>query len=218
MNWPTLAVALAVSLLLWLPLWTYVRRKLNELKPKADAGEKEARVFKLYQEIESMLDSFDQYVDEVHKDLEEERAALTEISRQSQIVFLQAMEQVTLIHQAQATQRQAQQMPQPDLEPLLEDAPAAYYTPSGGKSRAGDRATPMAEPPPVKRTVARPGSLPEPPKDSRLTDKERQTLTQLETKAKRVRFLMSRGFAVDEVARELGIGIGEVRLIADLER
>ena len=55
-------------------------------------------------------------------------------------------------------------------------------------------------------------------KESKLTDRERQQLAGLATKPQKVRLLMSRGFSLEEVARELNIGKGEVRLIADLDK
>ena len=55
-------------------------------------------------------------------------------------------------------------------------------------------------------------------KRSRLTDKDREALGRFATKPQKVRFLMSRGMSVDEVARELDIGKGEVLLITDLDK
>ena len=55
-------------------------------------------------------------------------------------------------------------------------------------------------------------------KRSRLTDKDKEALGRFATKPQKVRFLMSRGLSIDEVARELDIGKGEVLLIADLDK
>jgi hypothetical protein len=53
---------------------------------------------------------------------------------------------------------------------------------------------------------------------SRLTDSDIRKLDEMTTKQQKVRFLMSRGLSLEEVARELNIGKGEVRLIADLDK
>jgi hypothetical protein len=181
-----------VNIILWIVTLRYVRKSGKD-KEQNPAADREARVFKLYQEIESMLDSFEQYVPEVHEELERERAALNETARQAQVLLMQAMEK------AAAMKKLAAPPPAPpeEKEPSS-DAPR----PRGRKPKA----------PPS-------GDAPEPkPSDERLSERDRKTLAGLETKAKRVRFLMSRGFAVDEIARELNIGIGEVRLITDLDK
>ncbi|MCL2084351.1 MAG: hypothetical protein FWH06_03720, partial [Oscillospiraceae bacterium] len=58
----------------------------------------------------------------------------------------------------------------------------------------------------------------EKPKPSRLSDRDKEALGRLATKPQKVRFLMSRGLSVEEVARELDIGKGEILLIADLDK
>lgn len=185
--WIAVTISVSLNLVIWLLTLRYWRRA--EKKKKNDTpgtAEREARVFKLYQEIEGMLDSFEQYVSEVHEELERERAGLNESARQAQALLMQAMEKAAAMEKLTA---------QPPPPPAPTPAPPEK-SPQTSKGKA-----PEGKPP-----------------QSRLTDRERQTLEKLESKSKRVRFLMSRGFAVDEVARELDIGIGEVRLIADLDK
>lgn len=184
----------AVNIILWLVTLRYFRKPNKDKDP---VTEQEARVFKLYQEIEGMLDSFDQYIPEVHEELERERSALNETARQAQVLLMQAMEKAAAIEKLAMT---------PPPAPTEEKS----AVPEGNRQRPRSGKGKPASPPESK---------PEPkPSDTRLSDRDRQTLSGLETKAKRVRFLMSRGFAVDEIARELNIGVGEVRLITDLEK
>lgn len=187
-KWLPYVMAL-VNVVLWLVTLRYVLRSAKDKDQDAAAG-REARVLKLYQEIETMLDSFDQYIPEVHGELERERAALNETARQAQVLLMQAMEKAAAIEKLAA----------PPPPPPEEQSPTA--SPSRARLRGGK----IKEPSEPK------------PSDTRLSERDRQTLSGLGSKAKRVRFLMSRGFAVDEIARELNIGIGEVRLIADLDR
>jgi hypothetical protein len=181
--WGVIIASFALNILLWWLLWKELKKTREQAKNGGAGPERETRVFKLYQEIEGMLDSFDQYVAEVHEELETERAALNETSRQAQLVLLQAMEKAAAIEKL-------------SVPPV---------TPESAENSAA-RKEENVKAPETKPVI------------SRLSDRDRQTLGRMETKAKRVRFLMSRGLAVDEVARELDIGIGEVRLIADLDR
>ncbi len=74
-------------------------------------------------------------------------------------------------------------------------------------------------PPPLPLTEQRAAEdLDAAPGSARLSDRDREALGRFATKPQKVRFLMSRGLALEEVARALGIGKGEVRLIAELER
>jgi hypothetical protein len=91
-----------------------------------------------------------------------------------------------------------------------------------------DTARAAEMPLPVFPTVQPPAPPPEPaqksapsknpPKNSRLSEKNREALLRFATKPQKVRFLMSQGLSVDEVARELEIGKVEVQLIADLDK
>ncbi len=157
----------------YIALFVILWRRTAKMNSPTDR--REASVFKLYEEIESMLDSFEDYVREVHEGFEAERARLDELFRQ-----------VSLLHGQ-----------------LGERVPISYV------------------PPPVSAPEARPAepaAEPTAPPPSRLSQKDRDTLDKMGKKSQKVRFLMSRGLSLDEVARELGIGKGEVRLIADLEK
>jgi hypothetical protein len=76
-------------------------------------------------------------------------------------------------------------------------------------------AQPAAMLPP--EAASQPTTAPQPPA-ARLSETDRAALARCEAKSQKVRFLLGRGLSVDEAARELGIGKGEARLIAALER
>lgn len=188
--WLSITVSVTLNLVIWLltlRYWRGAEKKKNKKNDTPGTAEREARVFKLYQEIEGMLDSFEQYVTEVHEELERERTALHETSRQAHVMLMQSMEKAAAIEKLAAA---------PPPPPPVSASPEKKTQDAKEKEKVPETKTPR----------------------SRLSDRDRQTLDKLESKSKRVRFLMSRGFAVDEVARELDIGIGEVRLIADLDR
>ncbi|GHV35539.1 hypothetical protein FACS18949_13720 [Clostridia bacterium] len=53
---------------------------------------------------------------------------------------------------------------------------------------------------------------------SRLSEKNKEALGRFATKPQKVRFLMGLGLPLEEVAKELDIGKGEVLLITDLDK
>lgn len=161
----------------------YVIRRLDSIESSPVSDRREEKIFKLYSEIESMLDSFEEYVGEVHEELEREREELGELSRRASSLYLQTADsfaQFSGYPQAQEHPRHGEgqpQAPQSDAHEISENK-----------------------------------------RGSRLSSRDRSALGGLKTKSQKVRFLMSRGLSLEEVARELGIGKGEVRLIADLDK
>lgn len=170
------------------------------LKPKKTEektpDQHEDKIFQLYSQIEEMLDSFEAYVGEMHAGLEDKRQELIELNRQAQVVYMQVMATNTV---AALPQPQPQVNPEP--EPATQEQPTV----------AAPSFTSAAPP---KKKAAKPQK--EAP--SRLTDMDKEALGRLATKPQKVRFLMSRGLSLDEVAKELDIGRGEVILIADLDK
>lgn len=158
----------------------------------------EDKIFHLYTQIEEMLDSFETYVGEMHAGLEEKRQELIELNRQAQVVYMQ-----TMATAANSSAAQANAKP----EPVPAPAPAA--APEPPPSAAAFTSAPT----PKKKASKPPKEVP-----SRLTDMDKEALGRLATKPQKVRFLMSRGLSLDEVAKELDIGRGEVILIADLDK
>jgi hypothetical protein len=147
----------------------------------------EEKIFQLYTQIEDMLDSFEEYVREMHIGLEEKRQELIELNRQAQVVYMQVMSVQSQIPVA---------VPQPVPQPIAEPDDVTPLKPEKAEM-------------PAKMTKDIP---------SRLTDKDKEALGRFATKPQKVRYLMSRGLSLDEVAKELDIGKGEVILIADLDK
>jgi hypothetical protein len=94
--------------------------------------------------------------------------------------------------------------------------PPMVVAPSPGTGSGAPVIRPAAFPAFDTPTPPTADKTPEPP--SRLSSRDKEALGRFATKPQKVRFLMSRGLALDEVARELSIGRGEVRLIAELEK
>jgi hypothetical protein len=166
-------------------------------------GGREDKILRLYEQIEEMLDSFEEYVGEVHTQLEDKRTELIELNRQAQVVYLQALDSAKPAPVAMPVY-----VPMPEPENILAAQPAQPVQPQPQpvQEAAAGRGKPK------KETVN--GSA----KRSRLSEKDKEALGRFATKPQKVRFLMSRGMSIDEVARELDIGKGEVLLITDLDK
>ncbi|MDR0248460.1 MAG: hypothetical protein LBI44_02195 [Oscillospiraceae bacterium] len=212
LDWIILACALAAAAgVLWFALSRFTARRLAALNP---SSEREAKIFRLYREIESLLDSFDQYVAEVHAEIEDERAALAELSRRASVIYLSTL-----------SEPPAAAPPPPTPSPAVRPFPLHVLPPDASTFNAvtpDDIPPPRPAPadaPPRLQEVPPPAPAPAEPKHSSLlAEKDREQMNKLTTKAQKVRFLMSRGIPADEAARELNIGIGEIRLIADLSK
>ena len=71
---------------------------------------------------------------------------------------------------------------------------------------------------PESPRIVRPAAAPRTPHAAPLTPGDREALARLSAMPQKARFLLSRGLPPEEAARALGIGVGEVRLIAELEQ
>ena len=143
--------------------------KLNSIKSDPELVRREEKLFKLFDELEGMMNSFEEYVGEVHTELEQKRAELTELSQKASTIYAQ-----------------------------IEDR--------------------LSQTQPPKEQEADSGKMPANKKSARLGAVDRKAVNGFATKPQKIRFLMSRGFSLDEVARELDIGKGEVKLIVDLDK
>lgn len=199
MWWVPWFIALAVFTLA-IHLWQARRtaKKLSEMQTESEQiRSMDEKIFRLYQEIESMLDNFEEYVSEVHEEQEFRRKELLEMSRQATTLYMQVM---------QPSVYTGLRPPLPDsAEPLPElqkahgyETPETYKPVSQGDKKAED----------LRSQV----------KASKLASRDRLELDRLSTKGQKVRYLMSRGFTIDDVARELELGKGEIKLIVDLEK
>ena len=204
----------ALALLARYVLTALAKTKASALPPDAIA-KREARLLELYNHVEELMDVFESYIDEVRQDIEKDRLSLLEMSRQASTLFMRALQAPP-------------QAPAPGADGAIDGAgppPAAPpELPSATTPVPPSDAPP--EPPRVVRPAASRSAYPTaagrdagaPPPNSRLSARDREALGRFATKPQQVRFLMGRGLPLEEVAREMGIGTGEVRLIAELEK
>lgn len=180
--WQVWVAALALGFTITLLIYALsVKRQFEKVREEQkETRELDAKIFRLYNEIEEMLDSFETYVSEVHDEMESRRNELVAMSRQATTLYMQVM------------QPDAYPPPRP---PKPEDPPAE-------------------ERPALKKTDETP------PKEekSKLSARDLMELGKLGSKGKKIRFLMSRGLNMSEIAREMKIGKGEIRLILDLDK
>ena len=191
---PTIVVIAIVFAVAFTLLTRHVLAALAKVEKAAKTGggdhsDREARLLALYNHHEELMDVFETYIEEVRKYVEKERTALLEMSRQASILFTRAMA-------PPPAPRVAVHEPQPDPEPPV----LRIVHPTA------DPAQKPQKPPPQYTS------------GSRINSRTRTALDRYPTKPQRVRYLMGQGFPLEDVARELGIGTGEVRLIAELER
>jgi hypothetical protein len=167
-----------------------IKRRFDEAQSEVRANRAlDAKIVRLYQEIEEMLDNFEAYVGETHEELELRRSELLNMSRQATTLYMQVMQPAVF-----APRPQPEAVPPPE-EPAQHETP--YKEPQSGK----------------KASAAE-----EDGKPSRLSPRERADLDRLPGKGQKIRFLTGKGFTLSEVARELGIGKGEILLILDLDK
>ncbi|MDR0292711.1 MAG: hypothetical protein LBH95_00970 [Oscillospiraceae bacterium] len=190
--WPIwLAASAAVFIIALVLHEKSVKRRFTEARAELRENRSlDTKIVRLYREIEEMLDSFEAYVGEVHEELESRRNELLTLSRQATTLYMQVMQPGVFAPKPQIEE------PQPPQEP------------------------PAREKAPKKET--RPGKTGDAPAEegrpSRLSPRDRAELDRLTGKGRKIRFLTGKGLSLNEVARELDIGKGEIRLILDLDK
>jgi membrane protein involved in colicin uptake len=186
-------IAIQIAVIIWVR--GAVKRLKSDQNQMESPDSRQEKLIRLYQQIEEMLDSFEEFVGEVHGQLDGKRAELIELNRQAQVIYLQVLE---------ASSRQAEEAARVVYEPEAALPPEAPV-----RKAAAGRVIKQGE-----WGKKADGTQ----KQSRLSDRDKETLGSLSTKPQKVRFLMSRGMSLEEVARELDIGKGEVLLITDLNK
>ncbi|MCL2082111.1 MAG: hypothetical protein FWH04_02590 [Oscillospiraceae bacterium] len=189
------------------------KRLEDAQKESQEVRNLDEKVYRLYQEIESMLDNFEIYVNEVHDELESRRTEILEMSRQATTLYMQVMQpgafgNVVAItppkQEPEKTKPQEQEVEEPKAEPKAKAA-----------TRSKAKPKPKTSPPPETQEE----NLKEKAQSSgRLSERDQKELEKLDTKGKKVHFLMGRGLTIDETARELSMGKGEIQLIVDLDK
>ena len=210
----------AVNAAVWIIHAVHTRRKFAELRAENELmRDKDEKIFRLYQNIEAMLDSFEAYVGEVHGELELRRTELLEISRQATTLYMQGIRPSAPSQAApsQTTSSQAANI-QTVSNAASMQTPFTYAAYEATPISAPSQAAPSQAAEPYASQYAPPARKVQPEPPGRLSSRDRHELAKLSGKNKKVRFLMGRGLSVEETARELGIGKGEVLLIVDLDK
>jgi len=196
--------ALLTATLIVLAVWCYVqirslRRELRKTREQLFQSGREQKLLSVYANIEDLFDSFEEFVRETRGELERDRREMVELSRQATAIYVRVIEQEMVPI--------APPPPEPLLpaadEPLLVPAPAAKVRTPSAKPRASAAKPKTAVPAagtPITHTV--------------LTVKDRESLQRFANKNQKIRFLLTLGLSQGDVARELDIGVGEVRLVA----
>ncbi len=207
----------AVFIVLQLVAWIVFIRLFVKQSRKKNTEDKnkgrEEKLFRLYNSLEEMMDSFEEYVNTARQEIESQRRELSELSRQATVMFLQARDRVSVdLTDAQQADNAADT---PASGPASSKLSAVTAIAAPGKPNKPD-AIPV-------NNDSQPGSdKKSPPQnekgDLKLSNKDREAVRKFSTKPQKVRYLISCGLSVDEVAKELDIGIGEVKLISDLDR
>jgi hypothetical protein len=183
-----LALSVAVLIIVLILHERSVKRRFDEAQAEARANRAlDEKIVRMYQEIEEMLDNFEEYIGEVHGELEIRRNELLNMSRQATTLYMQVMQPGVFA-------------PRPQFE----------------ESSAPEE--PAQKTPPESQFIRKAAATEEDGRQSRLSPQERANLDRLPGKGQKIRFLTGKGYTLNDVARELGIGKGEIMLILDLDK
>ena len=223
-----------VFLLAALLLWFYKRTPRSQKKREEKSFEREAKLFKLYQNIEDLMDGFEEYVEELQSSfrlesgeikrrveaLETQHAAIRHTLRdmsahaaEPQEAYegpLEAYEPEETYEQpiSQEDGDEAQEIAEEtDDSPLGEGWPAPGW-PDEGLAEWPDGDAPQEQSITIE-TIEEPASSPE-------SLKKRELAAPL-NRAQRVRILQDEGLDAVRIARELGLSLNEVNLIIQLD-
>jgi len=195
---PTTTEILLTLTLFVLAIWSYVqirslRREIRRTREQLFQSGREQKLLSAYANIEDLFDSFEEFVRETRGELERDRRELTELSRQATAIYVRVIEHEPVVQ----TQPAAAPVEPP---PMIVEEPAAAPKPRARTSQAKPKA---AVPKAVSEAV-----------HTVLTAENRESLQRFTNKNQKIRFLLTLGLSQGDVARELDIGVGEVRLVA----
>ena len=176
-------------------------KKVNARKKQTSVQVREAKLIEIYDRLEGLMDSFEDYLGEVRADIDDKRTEVNDLARQVGVLYSRMNE----------TPR-----PRYPSEPVEVVRSMAVPLASNTATVSTVSQTVHAMPSPESKTPA--AASEEPVFASRLSKRDRASLDRFVSKPQKVRFLMSLGLPLEDVAREMEIGKGEVRLIADLEK
>ncbi len=197
--WPYMIGLTLVQLLAFILFARVISKKTNARQKSTSIQVREAKLIEIYDRLEGLMDSFEDYIGEVRADIDDKRAEVNDLARQVGVLYAR-------MDEASRTRTRA-------MEPTV-----------GGNPEVSDAAKAIHAPQPTPPALSKPEEAPPPAAKperappSRLSKRDRAALDRFATKPQKIRFLMSLGMSLEEVAREMDIGKGEVRLIADLEK
>ncbi len=216
--------AVFVFLLAALLIWFYKRTPRSQKKREEKSFEREAKLFKLYQNIEDLMDGFEEYVEELQSSF---RLESGEVKRRVEALETQ---HAHIRHTLRDLSANAAEPPEAYLEPEEVYAeteeiyiePEEVYEPAETYERPINQQDGGAEQesveekdnsPPVEGWPEgsgwpgedAPRNLPEPTPGTPLN------------RAQRVRMLLDEGLDIVRIARELGLSLNEVNLIIQLD-
>ena len=232
-----LAHVLLTLMILALGFWAWLRtrrlqKELQALRDALNQNGREQKILSAYSNIEDMLDSFELFVREAREEQALERREIQEYSRQAMAIYMRLLES-----ESRPPTIEAGNPPEPQAKAagsvgsgvgLAKGAAAGSAVGSMNGLAPGsavgsvagstaDQGHPTGSSAGAQRVAAastqkRSATVPAP--DGPLTAQNRDSLRQLTTKTQKIRYLLSLGLSTAETARELDVGIGEVRLAA----
>ncbi len=199
-----------VFLLAALLVWFYKRTPRSQRKREEKSFEREVKLFKLYQNIEDLMDGFEAYVEELQRTLGQDSE---DIKRRVEALEAQhaALRHALRIIGAQSAQAAAQEsVPE---SPAVSSGAAVQPTLQPLPRPVADPAQAPFEP--VKARAEEAGAAPTPAPSLSEAKKRRRNAPL--NRAQKVRILQAEGMDAVSIAKELGLSLNEVNLIMQLE-
>ncbi len=218
--------AVFVFLLAALLIWFYKRTPRSQKKREEKSFEREAKLFKLYQNIEDLMDGFEEYVEELQNSF---RLESGEVKRRVEALETQhahirhALRELSARASEPRTPYEAQ--PEPFLEPQepyeaqpgLFLAPEAPYEERQGPFEEPKEAFGEAAPPPNAAAPAETEAERSPGPERYASKKGQGASAEPLNRAQKVRILQDEGLSAVHIAKELGLSLNEVSLIIQLD-
>ncbi len=219
-----------IFVLMQLGAWFWFSKKvtsdLNRLKKNGDLSAREDKLIKLYQMIEETMDAFEEYVEESREGIEAERERLVKMSGSLEGEYRALLSKIEA-RVTELSEPEAQRAILPEAvpaavqakAPAVQDGERIKVPPTVAAGSYAKAPSAKSKNEPVEASAPKEVSAPaepETPEDSLLSQSRRRELSAFSTKTQRVRFLSGIGLTNEEIAKELKIGNGEVRLIMNI--
>ncbi len=205
--------AVFVFLLAALLIWFYKRTPRSQRRREEKTFEREAKLFKLYQNIEDLMDGFEEYAEELRgslgRDSEELKRRVEALETQHAAIRheLRGLGAPPVSGGSNEASREA-----PGVLAYELQAPKAVAQPAPQAPKT------IAQPPPQapQKPAAAPGDA-SVGQQAAPGDKKRKGRSAPLNRAQKVRILQAEGMDAVRIARELGLSLNEVNLIMQLD-